>query len=143
MHMCGQMQWHQLQRHHQPRQRHRPRRHNDGDDGDGDDIDNDDDNGDEEDIDNNCDSDSDVNDTSNSAGHRDSSIAVRSKIRANAYVAVADKQGHKKGLCAGLALLAANCVKFAVLDATRVGFKPAGAFVWGAITAAGALALKA
>lgn len=71
------------------------------------------------------------------------SLAGGNLLANTAYVAVADKQGHKKGLCAGLALLAANCVKFAVLDATRVGFKPAGAFVWGAITAAGALALKA
>jgi hypothetical protein len=59
-----------------------------------------------------------------------------------AYVAIAKDEGHKKGLMASLAILAANCIKFGLVDATRVGFKPAGAIVWGIISAAGALKLK-
>ena len=50
-------------------------------------------------------------------------------------------EGHKKGLFASLAVLAANCIKFGVMD-VRVGFKPAGAIVWGLISAMGALKLK-
>lgn len=59
-----------------------------------------------------------------------------------AYVAVGKEKGHKKGLFAGLAIIAANCIKFGAMDATRVGFKPAGAIVWGIISAAGAFKLK-
>lgn len=58
------------------------------------------------------------------------------------YVAVNKDEGHKKGLFASLAVLAANCIKFGVMDAKRVGFKPAGAIVWGLISAMGALKLK-
>ena len=59
-----------------------------------------------------------------------------------AYVRVGKEKGHKKGLFAGLAIIAANCIKFGVMDATRVGFKPAGAIVWGIISAAGVFKLK-
>lgn len=59
-----------------------------------------------------------------------------------AYVAVGKEQGHKKGLFASLAILAANCIKFGLVDANRVGFKPAGAIVWGLVSAAGAFKLK-
>ena len=59
-----------------------------------------------------------------------------------AYVAVGKEGGHKKGLFASLAILAANCIKFGVMDAQRVGFKSAGAIVWGLISAAGAFKLK-
>jgi len=59
-----------------------------------------------------------------------------------AYVSVGKEQGHKKGLFASLAILAANCIKFGLVDANRVGFKPAGAIVWGLISAAGAFKLK-
>lgn len=59
-----------------------------------------------------------------------------------AYCAVSKEKGHKKGLFASLAVLAVNCIKFGVLDANRVGFKPAGAIVWGLISAVGAFKLK-